>query len=415
MVIRFLIFSFIVLLVDAYFYQALRALTAKWHIKPKKRLAYAYWGLTAGAIALMLFAATQSRGYANIGFQMYVFNIILVLTFGKIIGSIPLLLNDLYRFTRWTIGLFYSPKENPNPGTKITRSQFFSKAALGMAAIPMVAMVYGMVKTAFDFTVKRVTVKLPNLPAGFDGLKIVQISDIHTGSFVSQAPFRKAIELILEQKPDIVFFTGDLVNNVSAEAEGFKQVLSTIKAPMGVYSILGNHDYGDYVQDWESENAKIANLNRLKQIHAEMGWRLLLNENVTLTRNGDSIALIGVENWGHKLGFPKYGKLAQAVVGTEGAPVKLLLSHDPSHWESEVLPLYKDIDITFSGHTHGFQFGIEIPGFKWSPSQYVYEQWAGLYQKGKQYIYVNRGFGFLGYLGRIGIPPEITVMELKKA
>jgi predicted MPP superfamily phosphohydrolase len=212
-------------------------------------------------------------------------------------------------------------------------------------------------------------------------------------------------------EPDIIFFTGDLVNNVADEMEDLKKVFSRLKAPLGVYSILGNHDYGDYVP-WESQEAKAANLEKLKAIHREMGWRLLLNEHVPIERGGEQIALIGVENWGAKARFSKYGDLSKAYEGSDKYPFKVLLSHDPSHWEAEVCKHYADIDLVFSGHTHGMQFGVEIPGFRWSPVQYVYRQWAGLYQKEHQKLYVNRGFGFLGYPGRVGILPEITYMEL---
>ena len=414
MIIRFLIIPVIALLVDAYFYQSIRSLTAKWHIKPKKRLAIAYWSVSALAIIHLIIAAILNKGYSNMVHVMYAFDIVMILTIGKIIGSIPLLINDLYRGIRLIEGLFHTKKQIGDEAPKLNRLQFFNKAAVGLAAIPMVAMVYGMLKTAFDFSVKKVVLTFPNLPDGFDGFKFVQISDIHTGSFLSDSHFRNAINLIGEQKPEAIFFTGDLVNNVSDEATRFIPVLSTLNAPMGVFSTLGNHDYGDYVQDWESKAAKDANLARIIEIHSQMGWNLLMNKNVTLTRNGSQIALIGVENWGAKHGFSQYGDLEKAVIGTEDKAFKILLSHDPSHWDAKVRPLHPDIDLTLSGHTHGFQVGIEIPGFKWSPSQYLYEQWAGLYQKGKQYIYVNRGFGFLGYLGRVGIPPEITVFELKK-
>ena len=215
----------------------------------------------------------------------------------------------------------------------------------------------------------------------------------------------------MKENADIIFFTGDLVNDRATETEPFVEVLGRLKAPMGVFSTFGNHDYGDYTT-WESAEAKMKNLEDLKQVHAKMGWKLMMNEHVVLEKGGEEIALLGIENWGGNFNFPKYGDMKKAHVGTEKYPVKLLLSHDPSHWNKQVKTEYKDVDITFSGHTHGFQFGIEIPGLRWSPSQYVYKQWAGLYQENNQYLYVNRGLGFLGYPGRVGILPEITVMEL---
>ena len=271
-----------------------------------------------------------------------------------------------------------------------------------------------MVRGAFNYKIHAVKIVLPNLPSAFNGLKIVQISDIHSGSFISTTHLEEAINMINRQNADVIFFTGDLVNNLATETELLMEVLNKIEAPMGVFSILGNHDYGDYVQ-WDSREAKKKNLNDIKNIHAQLGWKLLMNEHVPLKKDDSEIVIIGVENWGANLNFPKYGDLKKAHTGTEKYPVKLLLSHDPSHWNFQVKEEYKDIDVTFSGHTHGFQFGIEIPGFKWSPAEYVYKQWAGLYQHDDQYIYVNRGLGFIGYPGRVGILPEITVLELFNA
>ncbi len=215
----------------------------------------------------------------------------------------------------------------------------------------------------------------------------------------------------MQEKPDLILFTGDLVNDRASEMENYADVFSRLKAPLGVFSTLGNHDYGDYVQ-WESGAAKTANLESLKRVHASMGWRLLMNEHVVLEKNNEQIALLGIENWSAKGRFPKYGKMDLAYPGTEKYPFKILMSHDPSHWDAEVQPKYGDIDLMLAGHTHGMQFGVEIPGFKWSPVQYVYKEWAGLYETGKQKLYVNRGFGFIGYPGRVGILPEITLIEL---
>jgi hypothetical protein len=288
-----------------------------------------------------------------------------------------------------------------------------AKVSIITAAIPFSAMLYGMARTAFDYTIKKKTLVFPNLPEAFDGLKVVQISDMHSGSFAGIDNIRKAFDLILEQQADLIFFTGDMVNNLAAEVEPFKEQLYRLKAPMGVYSVLGNHDYGDYAQ-WPNEVDKRANLQRLMAIQRGAGWNLLMDEHRILERNGQQMAVVGIQNWGASLRFPKYGNMPKAVKGTEQVPFKILLSHDPSHWDAQVRTEHKSVDLTLSGHTHGFQFGIEIPGFKWSPVQYVYKQWAGLYQEGAQYLYVNRGLGFLGFMGRIGIPPEITVLELKR-
>lgn len=412
MLVRFLSLIAAIVLIDIWFYQSIRTLIINWQPRSKAILFYSYWGFTALAVILLIIAAFANPMGPYRNFQKYTFNIFLVVMIAKVIGLLPIIIEDIVRGIRWIFSYTGEHRNEPD-AHKIPRAKFISRIAIGMAAVPFATFIYGMVKTAFDYSVKRITIKLPHLPAEFDGFTIVQISDLHTGSLPGTHPYERAVKMVNELNPDVIFMTGDLVNNVADEAEPFIDTLKQLHSPNGVYSILGNHDYGDYVQ-WDNTDAKEANLDKLKGIHALMGWKLMLNENAVIERNGQQIALIGVENWGNKLHFPKYGKMAQAYKGIENAPVKLLLSHDPSHWEGEVLPNYPDVDITFSGHTHGFQFGIEIPGFKWSPSQYVYKQWGGLYQQGNQYIYVNRGLGFLGYLGRVGIPPEITVMTLKR-
>jgi hypothetical protein len=407
--IRVLIILSISLLVDAYFYQAILNLIKDY--TPSKKLLFnlLYWSLTAFTVTIFIITLLYPLPLWPKTLRVYITAVVFIAFFSKLLGSIFVLIDDLWRGGQW-ISQFIKPSESTyNP----SRSKFLTNTALVFAGIPFVSMLYGMVKTAFDFTVRKEVVKLPNLPASFDGLKIVQISDIHAGSFTSTNPFEKAIKLIHEQKPDLVFFTGDLVNNIADEVDDYIQVLSTITAPMGVFSVLGNHDYGDYMQ-WETKNQKVKNLEKLKATHGKMGWKLLLNEFVPLEKGADKIALIGVENWGKGARWPKYGNLKKASEGSENFPVKLLLSHDPSHWDAVVRKNHPDIDITFSGHTHGFQFGVEIPGIKWSPSKYLYPQWAGLYTEGAQHIYVNRGFGFLGYPGRVGIKPEITVVELRK-
>jgi predicted MPP superfamily phosphohydrolase len=271
-----------------------------------------------------------------------------------------------------------------------------------------------MVRNPYRYRLFREQVRIPGLPDALQGLKIVQISDIHSGSFLHKEPVRNAVDLINAQEPDLVFFTGDLVNNKAEEAQPFVDVFDKINARYGAYSVLGNHDYGDYVR-WGTESEKVANMDLLKDTHRRIGWDLLLNEHRTLEVNGAKVAVIGVENYSTHPRFPKYGDLKQATEGLGAADLKLLLSHDPSHWEGEVTDDYQDIAITFSGHTHGMQFGVEIPGWiKWSPIKYVYKQWAGLYQSGRQFLYVNRGLGYLGYPGRVGILPEVTLIELQK-
>ena len=284
---------------------------------------------------------------------------------------------------------------------------------LGMAAGTSLfgTLLYGF-GNKYNYQLVTKKLRFKNLPESFRGLRIAHISDIHSGSFTDKIAVEKGIRKLMEQKPDIILFTGDLVNNKADEMDDYKDVFSQLKAPMGVYSILGNHDYGDYV-DWSYEAiTKKQNLDNLKKVHADMGWRLLVNEHVMLQKDNHSIALLGIENWSSKIRFPKYGRLDLAYAGTEKAPFRILMSHDPSHWDAQVLKEYKDIDLTLSGHTHGMQFGLEMAGFKWSPVQYVYSRWSGLYEEGTQKLYVNPGFGFLGYPGRVGVMPEITMLEL---
>jgi predicted MPP superfamily phosphohydrolase len=292
------------------------------------------------------------------------------------------------------------------------RRKFVSQVALGVAAIPFIGTAWGMIKGKYDYRVHKVKIAFKDLPDAFHGFKITQLSDIHSGSLDDVAAVRRGIELANAQKSDVVVFTGDLVNNVATEMDPWIEHFSQLDAPHGKFSILGNHDYGDYVQ-WPSEEAKAKNLQDLKDVHGKIGFRLLLNESLHLEKDGEKIALIGVENWG-KRGFVKHGDLDKAIAPIEDSTFKVLLSHDPSHWEAVTIPHPKKVHLTLAGHTHGMQFGIEIPGIKWSPVKYIYPQWAGLYPKEEQYIYVNRGFGFLGFPGRVGILPEITVIELVK-
>jgi len=271
---------------------------------------------------------------------------------------------------------------------------------------------YGIIKGKYDFTIHRITLPFKDLPEAFDGFTITQVSDIHVGSFTNHHAVLKGVEMANLQKSDILFFTGDLVNNRADEMEGWMDTFSRLQAPMGKYSILGNHDYGDY-SEWPSPEAKAANMERLKQTHADLGFRLLLNENLVLKKGEQFISLVGVENWGKR--FSQYGDLHKAMENVPAENFKILLSHDPTHWEAQVLEHPSHIHLTLSGHTHGTQFGIEIPGFRWAPAQYVYHQWAGAYHQQDKWIYVNRGFGFIGFPGRVGIFPEITVITLKKA
>lgn len=412
MIFRFLIVLSIIVLVDFYFFQSLKTITTTWIDSRRILASRIYWGVTISGVLFVIFSIiTYKNPVISRTVGLYIFCFYMILLISKLIGSLPLMLEDITRGIKLIVGFFNKGTEVANSNGGMSRAKFISYSALTLAAIPFGTMIYGMVKTAFDFKIQKKKIPISNLPSSFEGLKIVQISDIHSGSFLSDAHFKNAVNLIMQEKPDLIFFTGDLVNDRSDEAEPFKEIWKELNAPHGVFSILGNHDYGDYVV-WDTPEAKQANLERLFEIHKEMGWNLLLNEHRIIEKNGEKIGLIGVENWGAALRFPRKGDMSKAQENMDEVPVKILLSHDPSHWEAKILKEHPDVDLTLSGHTHGFQFGIEIPGFKWSPSQYVYPQWAGLYTQGKQHLYVNRGLGFLGYLGRVGIRPEITVLEL---
>lgn len=406
--IQLLIPILLILGIDIYFFQLVKTLLRDYPDSTRLIVSVLYW-LMSALVVIAVFASAVRNDLPNY-WRYYTFSLLLVLIVPKLIGILFLAAEDIYRFGS---GIFNVATGDEQPFLQERRT-FISRAALVTAGIPFATMLYGMVRTAFNFRVRRLNVELGDLPSAFDGLRIAQISDLHSGSFSSPEFFKAAFEKIVELKPDLIFFTGDLVNNASAEAEPFISEYKKLKAKYGVYSILGNHDYGDY-GPWPSAQAKAANLERLKAIHRESGWNLLLNSNDTIEVNGEKLAIVGVENWGASRHFPKYGDLDQAVKGTEDIPFKILLSHDPSHWDAQVVNHKEKFQLTFSGHTHGFQFGIEIPGFKWSPVQYVYKQWAGLYERDDQKLYVNRGLGFIGYMGRIGIPPEITLMELNSA
>jgi Predicted phosphohydrolases len=334
----------------------------------------------------------------------------------KLIIAPILLIEDVFRIlealVNFFINLFSSHQTRRKPLME-ERRKFVSQIALGVASIPFAGLIHGMVKGKYNYKIHRVTLSFKDLPQAFDNFTITQLSDIHSGSFDDASEVLRGIKLANSQNSDILFFTGDLVNNHAKEMDTWMDTFSKLHAPFGKFSILGNHDYGDYSR-WKSKEAKVRNLERLKTIHKELGFRLLLNENLKIEKEGQSITLIGVENWG-KHGFARYGNLNKALTGVDDKSVKILLSHDPSHWDAEILKHEQHIHLTLSGHTHGMQFGVEIPGFKWSPVQYFYPEWAGLYKKQNKFLYVNRGFGFIGYPGRAGIFPEITVITLQKA
>lgn len=401
----------IMVVLDLYIFQAIKVVSPS---SPRIRMIIfvLYWLVAAACITTLIILPYVNYSNWPKAARTYVFAILVGLFFSKLIASVFLLVDDLRRGSMWVIGkLFSNPSvEITNAPAGITRSVFLSWLGIAMGGGLFSILLYGF-RNKYRYQVSRVRLNFPNLPESFRGTRIVHISDVHSGSFMDKPAVQKGIDKILKEKPDLVLFTGDLVNDRASEMTEYMDVFSRLKAPMGVYSTLGNHDYGDYVR-WDSEEDKRNNLERLKQVHGELGWRLLMNEHVVLEKGGQSIALLGIENWSAKGNFKKYGKMEEAYPGSEKHPFKILMSHDPSHWDAEVREKYQDIDLMLSGHTHGMQFGVELPGIRWSPVQYMYKQWAGLYEAGKQKLYVNRGFGFIGYPGRVGILPEITVIEL---
>ncbi len=412
--IRFLIFIAVVVFAEYYSFVAVKGAVKSFSPSVRSIIMVTYFVVTAlswGGLFLM-----RSINWATVSPLIKNAYIALVLGFivGKILVMLFMLVDDLRRLITWLVSsVAYRNSLTEDTGSRIARSDFMRQAALLAGGLSLVGFGVG-VTNRYKYRVRKIKLSFDNLPKAFKGLKIVQISDVHTGSFDNHAAVAHGIDRIMHQNADIILFTGDLVNNVATEVdEKYLQLFSKLKAPLGVYSTLGNHDYGDYVQ-WPSRQAKHENLEALKQIHAKAGWQLLMNEHVILEKDGDKIALLGIENWSAKANFPKYGNMKQAYDGLDekNIPFKLLLSHDPSHWRGQVLEEYKDIDLMLSGHTHGMQFGVDSKWFRWSPVQYVYNEWAGLYKEGKQHLYVNRGFGFLGYPGRLGILPEITVFEL---
>jgi predicted MPP superfamily phosphohydrolase len=422
MPLRFLIFGLsalgLSLALDFYGFQLVRAAVkglspeaqrvafiAFWSFPAITLIGFLYFGISGGPMS----PSSSVKAWASgLFFSHFVFGLVLALL--ATAQDIQRLLFAVFRFLGVKTGL------EPLASLPLTRSAFLSQAALAIAAIPAAGMLYGVVRGGHRYQIRRQQIYLPNLPSAFEGFKIVHISDIHSGSFFSRAGVQRGIDLVNAQGADLVVFTGDLVNNLANEIEPWIDRFKTLKAQHGVFSILGNHDYGEYVE-WPSHEAKAENLQRLKDHHAQLGWRLLVDENTRLNRGGQEIALIGIQNWSARANFPRYGDLQKAYKGAESAPVKILLSHDPSHWRAQVRPEFKEIDLTLSGHTHGMQFGIDTEVMrhllKWSPVQYVYHEWAGLYEEAGKYLYVNRGFGFIGYPGRLGIWPEITVLELK--
>lgn len=412
----FLFLAVYMVLADLCTVNAMKKGFPQWFVRHRRAILTIYWTVHLAILILFIVSLpyTASRPLRAFGFMFFltVYFCKLFLILAQLFDGIQRLLFRPNARGGQTIPVSTEPKPVPGPATS-TRSQFITRTGFALASLPFLALNAGMISGVYDYRVRRVRLSLLNLPAAFEGMQIAQISDIHSGSFYNKQAVNRGIDLLMSLKADVVFFTGDLVNDRATEMTNYQDVFSRVKAPLGVFSILGNHDYGDYAA-WPTAAAKRKNLDDLKKVHGLMGYQLLCNEHRKIRIGSDEIAILGVENWGSLSRFPKYGRVEDALNGATDSPVKLLLSHDPTHWRAKILPNFKEIDATFSGHTHGMQMGIRTPHFQWSPVQYVYKEWAGLYKEGTQSLYVNVGYGFLGYPGRIGIYPEITLFTLTK-
>ncbi len=403
---RWLITLLLLVFFQWYSYQALKtAISNRW-------ILYGYVFFTVIIVGNLLFyTLILERNTTNEPRLMYAIGFFLSLLIFQLLVSVILLAEDVFRIPQ---ALYSFLKRVPEQTQFIpSRRKIISQIALGLASIPFASLLYGMYRGKYNYKVLSYNLEFEDLPDAFDGFKITQISDIHSGSFDNQTKVQYGVDLVNQQKSDLVLFTGDLVNNRADEIKPWIKIFNKIKAEIGVFSILGNHDYGDYMR-WESPAAKRKNMEDLYDAHNEMGWDLLLNESRFIEKDGDRLAIIGVENWGS--GFKKAGDLNKALNKVSENDFKILLTHDPSHWEAQVIPHPFKIHLTLSGHTHGMQFGIEIPGIiKWSPAKWRYKQWAGIYSEKNQYLNVNRGFGYLAYPGRVGMWPEVSVITLSKS
>ncbi|WP_311952814.1 metallophosphoesterase [Mucilaginibacter terrae] len=398
------------IILDIYVYTGIKVLLAG--VKPpvKRVVAAAHFIVNIGVMLALLWglnSATKPPGMTII--HQWLLSVFITLLVTKVVFSLVLFVSDIYRMIAGLINRF---KNNHKPKKALpTRRRFVSEAGLLLASVPLTSFIYAMVKGKYDYKVHRHTLYFEDLPEAFDGFTITQLSDIHSGSFDNAEAMQRGIDLANAQKSDLFVFTGDLVNNVATEIEPYIHRFKQLKAPYGKFSVLGNHDYGDYIK-WPSDAAKTANMSALFDHHKEMGFKLMLDESIELNKDGQSITLIGVQNWGSS--FIKAGNLDKALDGVQAKAFKVLLSHDPTHWEKIVRYHPSHVHLTLSGHTHGAQFGVETDKFRWSPVKYRYLNWAGLMIENGRNLYVNRGFGFLAFSGRLGIWPEITVLELKK-
>ncbi len=403
----------VMILLDFYVFNTLQSVSQAVAVNTRTIIYVVYWLIAILAvIGLVVFISTEAD-FLSKKIRAYLFATILAFVFAQILSSVFFLVDDARRLIQWIAEkIFYKKTEIAQTGAyNINRSAVLSWLGLAAGATLFGSLIYGF-SNKYNYKVKHLRLAFDNLPPAFSGLKIVHFSDVHSGSFMNKKAVEHGVKKIMEQNAGLIIFSGDLVNNCATEMKNYMDVFKKVKAPMGVYSVLGNHDYGDYIK-WPHDGiTKEQNLKDIVEVHKELGWKLMMNEHVFFEKDGQKMALIGIENWSAKARFPKHGDMKKAYAGAENYPFKILISHDPSHWDAQVRPDYSDVNLTLSGHTHGMQFGIEIPGFKWSPVQYFYKEWDGLYEEGKQKLYVNPGFGFIGYPGRVGILPEITVIEL---
>jgi len=401
--IRWIIFIVFIFFVDFYAFQSIKTIA-------KNKVLYIFYWLFSivvlGNVIYQLVTYSNSKGMPQA--TMFAFGLMILSVVPKVIAILVLFGEDVFRVIKGFSSCFSKSKSTP---FFVDRREFVSKIALGLAAVPFVSIIYGMARGKYNYQVINHTLYFDDLPLAFDGFKITHISDIHSGSFDDAEKIAHGIDLINQQKSDVILFTGDIVNNTADEMDLWIPYFKKLEAKHGKFSVLGNHDYGEYAR-WKTSEEKALNFQAIKDIHPKIGFNLLLNQSIYLEKGNEKIALIGVENWGTR--FKKAGDLQLASSKVAKGDFKILMSHDPSHWNAEVKLDAKNYHLTLSGHTHGMQFGIEIPGVKWSPVQYIYEQWAGIYSNVGRYINVNRGFGFLAFPGRVGIWPEITVITLKK-
>lgn len=406
MMFRFLVIAFILLLVEVYSYQVFRTLIkSKWFL-------YGYQIISLIAFVYIFYTIfNYDRKIGQTHRSLFALGLMLTVYLPKIVLTVFMFGEDVVRFIAGSINYFIEYDNSPD--FLPSRRKFVSQIALGLASVPFLSLIYGVTVGKYNYKVIKQNLFFPDLPDAFDGFTITHISDIHSGSFDNADKINYAVDLINEQQSDILLFTGDIVNAKAEEMHPWIDTFNRLEKPVfGKYSILGNHDYGAYLE-WGSEKEKAANFESIKDLHRQIDFKLLLNEHIKLTKDNQEIAIVGVENWGKHFG--SMGDVVKASEGLSKEDFKVLMSHDPSHWEEIVKHDDKHFQLTLSGHTHGMQFGIEIPGyFKWSLAQYMYKQWAGCYEYLGRYVYVNRGFGFHAYPGRVGIMPEITVIRLKK-